>query len=149
MKAPPPGWPRISASVFYDDAKAAIAFLREAFGFDLLMLVEGADDRVEHSELTFGEGLLMVGSSRFKPDGDSMPMASPRQTGGVVTAALCVFVDDVDAHCERARSAGATIADEPETHDYGEDHWADRSYRAIDPEGHHWWFMQRVRGPGA
>ena len=56
-----------------------------------------------------------------------------------------VFVDDVDAHCARARAAGARIADEPKVHDYGEDYWADRSYGAVDPEGHLWWFTQRVR----
>ena len=36
----------------------------------------------------------------------------------------------------------------PETTDYGEDYWADRTYQAVDPEGHVWWFMQRVRNPG-
>ena len=41
---------------------------------------------------------------------------------------------------------GATIVSEPATQDYGEDYWADRSYQARDPEGHHWWFMQRLRG---
>ena len=57
-----------------------------------------------------------------------------------------VFYDDADAHCERARAAGALIATEPATQDYGEGYWADRSYEAEDPEGHHWWFMQRLRG---
>jgi uncharacterized glyoxalase superfamily protein PhnB len=55
-------------------------------------------------------------------------------------------VDDVDAHCERARAAGATILSEPTVSDYGEEHWADRGYEAEDPEGHRWWFAQRVRG---
>ena len=41
----------------------------------------------------------------------------------------------------------AAIFDEPKVHDYGEDHWADKSYGATDPEGHHWWFTQRVRDP--
>ena len=57
-----------------------------------------------------------------------------------------VYVDDVEAHCSRARAAGAQVVAEPELHDHGPDHWADRSYGAIDPEGHLWWFMQRVRG---
>ena len=54
-------------------------------------------------------------------------------------------VDDADAHCERARAAGAVIATEPATQDYGEGYWADRGYEARDLEGHHWWFMQRLR----
>lgn len=45
-------------------------------------------------------------------------------------------VDDADAHCAHARSRGARIVEEPATHDYGGDYWADRSYGATDPEGH-------------
>ena len=41
---------------------------------------------------------------------------------------------------------GARIIDEPSVHDYGEDYWTDRSYGAVDPEGHMWWFTQRLRG---
>ena len=73
--------------------------------------------------------------------------AQELRTDGQVTQALCVCVDDVDAHCERARAAGATIAEPPQTHDYGDDYWADRTYRAVDLEGHQWWFLQRVREP--
>jgi uncharacterized glyoxalase superfamily protein PhnB len=57
------------------------------------------------------------------------------------------FVDDADAHCAHARSRGARIVDEPSTHDYGGDYWADRSYGALDHEGHLWWVTQRVRNP--
>ena len=60
-----------------------------------------------------------------------------------------IHVEDVDAHCARARAAGAMIVDEPTVHDYGEDYWADRSYGAVDPEGHLWWFTQRIRDPRA
>ena len=70
---------------------------------------------------------------------------SPKALDGANTQTLCVYVDDVDAHCERARKAGAKIVQEPETHDYGDDYWSDRSYECIDLEGHHWWFMQRMR----
>ena len=59
-----------------------------------------------------------------------------------------MHVEDVDAHCERARKAGAKIAMEPETDNYGDDYWSDRSYRAIDLEGHHWWFIQRIATKG-
>jgi uncharacterized glyoxalase superfamily protein PhnB len=57
------------------------------------------------------------------------------------------YVDDVDAHCAQARTRGALIVEEPATHDYGQDHWSDRSYGALDPEGHLWWVTQRVRNP--
>jgi uncharacterized glyoxalase superfamily protein PhnB len=150
MKPPPEGWPRISSAVFYNDASKAIDWLCEVFGFDVRLKVEGEGGRIEHSELVFGDGLIMVGSVGGKPERPNpMPCKSPSSVGGANTQCLCVCVEDVDAHFERARAAGAKIVDEPQTHDYGEEYWADRTYRAEDLEGHHWWFMQRVREPGA
>ncbi len=144
MKPTPPGWPRISSSLYYEDPKAAIAWLGRAFGFEVRLLVEGDNGTVEHSELTFGDGLIMV--SGLKPDKYSY-RKSPAQLGGSNTQNMMVYVDDVEAHCQRARDAGATIVTEPETHDYGEDYWADRGYECVDGGGHHWWFFQRLRNP--
>ena len=150
MKPTPPGWARINPALFYDDAPAAIDFICRAFGFERVLVVEGDGGRIEHSELRFGDGLVQVGSSGGNSSrGPEFPGVSPRQVGGKNTMMLALFVDDADAHCARAREAGAVIVDEPTTTDYGDDHWADRTYRAMDPEGTHWWFMQRVRGPGA
>lgn len=143
MKAPPEGWPRISSAVYYEDAAKAIDWLSQAFGFEVRLKVEGEGGRIEHSELEFGEGLIMVGSTGGRPDRTFCK--SPRLLGGANTQGLCLCVDDVDAHCARARAAGADITMEPEVHDYGEEYWADRVYEAVDPEGHHWFFMERVR----
>lgn len=150
MKETPPGWPRISSSVFYDDAAAAIDWLCKAFGFEVRLRVEGEGGRIEHSELTFGDGLIMVGqtggkSTREKP----LPGKSPRQLGGANTQMLCVYVDDVDAHRARAVAAGGIIYQDLENHDYGEEYWEDRSYGIEDLEGHHWWFSQRMRTPAS
>ena len=144
MLHPPEGWPRISSSVFYDDAGAAIDWLARAFGFEVRMKVEGDQGQVVHSQLTLNGGLIMVGQVGLT---NERPFCkSPQGVGGANTQALCVFVADADAHCERARAAGAAIRTEPATQDYGEDYWADRTYEAVDLEGHHWWFLQRVRG---
>ncbi|MCB9727039.1 MAG: VOC family protein [Deltaproteobacteria bacterium] len=148
MKNPPEGWPRISSAVFYDDAARAIDWICEAFGFEVRMKIEGEDGQIEHSELELPGGLIMVGQVRGAARPERSWCATPQALGGKNTQALCVCVDDADAHCERARAAGATIASEPKTTDYGEDYWADRTYEAVDLEGHHWWFMQRVRNPG-
>lgn len=143
MKPPPKGWPRISTALFYDDAHAGIDFLCEAFGFEVQLKIEGEGEEIVHSQLRFGDGLIMVSTAgrRKKPYAN----VSPKSTDGANTQTMCIAVDDVDAHCERARKAGATIADEPNTDDYGDDYWSDRSYRAVDPEGHQWWFLQRLR----
>ncbi|MEZ4652993.1 MAG: hypothetical protein R3E12_05120 [Candidatus Eisenbacteria bacterium] len=74
---------------------------------------------------------------------------SPQSVDGRITQTLCVYLDEVDKHCEHARSAGARILDEPFTTDYGDDYWEDRSYRVLDTEGHHWWFVQRMREQNA
>ena len=151
MKPPPTGWPRISSSLFYEDAAAAIDWLVRVFGFEIRLRIEGEGGRIEHSELTFGpDGLVMVGQVGGKSErAEPLATASPRSQGGRNTQMLCVCVEDADAHCARARAAGATILDEPTTTDYGDEYWADRTYRAADVEGHQWWFMQRVREPHA
>lgn len=145
MKPTPADWPRISSGLSYRDAAKAIDWLCEAFGFEVRLKVEGEGGRIEHSELTYGEGLIMVGQEREDVERFGTKMLSPLSAGGV-TQSLMIYVDDVDAHCERARRAGARIVSEPSLHDYGDDYWADRSYGALDPEGHMWWISQRVRG---
>jgi uncharacterized glyoxalase superfamily protein PhnB len=147
MKPTPPGWPRISSSLYYDDAKAAIDWLCRAFGFELRLLVEGEGGTVEHSELVCGDGVVMVGSTARSKTEKFPYRKSPPQVGGGNTQNLFMYVDDVDAHAKRAREAGATIELEPEVHDYGEDYWSDRTYGCVDVGGHHWWFSQRLRSP--
>ena len=152
MKAAPPGWPRIASSLFYQDAQAAIPWLARAFGFVVELQVDGPDGSVLHSQLSYGDGssrgLIMVGEGR----GDrarrfGVPLCSPRDCGAANTQALMLYVDDVLAHCEQARSAGARIVLEPVLQDYGPDYWADRCYGALDLDGHLWWFCERVRNP--
>lgn len=153
MKPAPKDWPRISSSIICRDAAAEIAWLCEVFGFELRLKVEGDGGRIEHSELTYGDGLVMVGqelsdAEKSKPSHRQWKpfMRSPQSAGGC-TQAMMIFVDDADAHCAHARSKGARIISEPETHDYGDAYWADRSYAAVDPEGHLWWLTQRLRDP--
>ena len=150
MKPAPSDWPRLSSALFYQDAAAAIDWLCSAFGFEVRLKVEGDNGRIEHSELTYGEGLIMVAqesrqSGRLWKDA----MRSPKSLNGESTQSIMFFVDDADAHCATARRHGARIVEEPATHDYGADHWSDRSYGALDPEGHMWWITQRLRNPPA
>src|SRR5215813_6943975 len=100
MKPSPKGWPRMASAVFYDDAAAAIDWLCRAFGFEVRLRIEGEGGRIEHSELVFGDGVVMVGNSggsstRPKP----LPGRSPRGLGGANTQSIMVYVDDVEAHC--------------------------------------------------
>ncbi|MFO0738326.1 MAG: VOC family protein [Labilithrix sp.] len=148
MNPPPKGWPRLSGSVYYEDPRAAIEWLCKAFGFEKRLVVEGDDGTIVHSELTFGEGLFMVSGTGKNAKGEewSSVQSSPKSLGGKTTGALCFFVDDCDAHHAHAAASGAKIVRAPTTSDYGDDYWTDRSYGALDPEGHLWWFMQRIKG---
>lgn len=145
MKPTPPGWPRISTALYYEDPAVAIDWLCNAFGFELQLKVEGESGRIEHSELVFGGGLIMVGGEKPEKFPNAKP---PSRVGGANTQNMMVYVDDVEAHCQRAVEAGAVVTSELSTHDYGDDYWADRGYECVDIGGHHWWFYERLRTKG-
>ncbi|RYD88118.1 MAG: VOC family protein [Sphingomonadales bacterium] len=122
----------LSSALCYQDPKAAYRWLEEAFGFEPLFVLLDADGNLGHSEMTYGDSMVMVGSEW------SDDHRSPRALGGKNTQTVHVQLaegDDIDAHCETARKAGAEILMEPDTQFYG-----DRTYRARDPEGHIWTF---------
>lgn len=145
MKPTPKGWPRLSVSAYYQDANAAIVWLCKTFGFEVRIKIDGAGGIVEHSELMYGDAVVMVGDERREKD-KGRPMRSPASIGGHNTQTIMLYVDDVDVHHAHTVAAGVRIVMEPKTEDYGEDYWTDRSYAALDLDGHLWWFCQRIRG---
>lgn len=143
---PPKGWPRISSTLYYQNANRAIDWLCEAFGFEVQLKVEGEAGRIEHSELIYGDGLMMVGDeARERAEGYPRSRC-PASIGGANTQVLMMYVDDVDAMCARARKAGARVITEPSDSDYGAEYWTDRNAAILDIGGHRWWFAQRLRG---
>ena len=113
----------------YNDARSAIRSLCATFGFVELFSVPESGQIVRHAQLKLGTNVIMLGSVR--PDDR---MASP-QALGAATQALYVYVDNLDAHFERARSAGAEITSPPKDTDFGS-----REYHVRDLEGHLWTF---------
>jgi len=134
-KSPPDGTPRVTPYLLYEDLGRAIDWLSRSFG---LVERDGArvpdeDGAPRHTEMEIGgDGLVMIG----QPGAD---FRSPNRDGGFAIT-LYVYVDDVDAHCEAARAAGAALLAEPADMPYG-----DRRYEAEDVEGHHWFFATLVR----
>ena len=112
--------------LIYPDVREAVAWLTDAFGFAERVQI-GEDHR---SQLRFGDGAVIVGDVRH----DRRP---PR--AGEVTHSVMVRVDDVHAHCERARAHGAKILMEPTDFEYGE-----RQYAVEDPAGHQWTFSETL-----
>jgi uncharacterized glyoxalase superfamily protein PhnB/DNA-binding XRE family transcriptional regulator len=119
----------LTPCLFYDDPDAALEWLPRAFGFEVVERICGADGKVMHAELAIGGARMMLGPSGWLP-----MITNPRAAKGV-TQMVWVAVGDVDAHCARARAAGAQVVAEPQTQGYGK-----RTYRALDDFGHLWSF---------
>ncbi|HKD58081.1 MAG TPA: VOC family protein [Hyphomicrobiaceae bacterium] len=112
----------------YRDVATAIDWLCNALGFEEHLVVKDEDGSVRYAELTFGNGMIMLGPV----DETSLDkaMAQPADTGGAETY---LFVADVSAHSDRAKAAGAHILlDIDDAHSDG------RSYSCRDLEGHVW-----------
>jgi uncharacterized glyoxalase superfamily protein PhnB len=108
----------------YKDAKAAIDFLERAFAFERKAVFENEDGTVGHAELTYGRGMVMLGTA-----GVGDPQFETRHSS------IYVIVADADAAHERAAAAAAEITRELQEMDYGS-----REFSARDPEGNVWSF---------
>ncbi len=136
-------YPDVIPMIAYENGVAALEWLTRAFGFRERDRMLGPDGSLSHGEMEAGEGVIMlatptpdyVGPKRHREQCEPARRwsAVPYIIDGVL-----VHVEDVDAHCERARRAGALILSEPEDTPFG------RHYRAEDVEGHRWMFVQRA-----
>lgn len=118
--------------VVYENVAEALAWLANAFGFEEHYRYGESGGLVQGAQIHRGKAYIMLKSAR----GDAR---SPQQLGGW-TQSLTVFVENVDAHYEQTKSAGAQIIEELHDVMYGE-----RQYAALDLEGHHWLFSQHIR----
>ena len=116
----------------YRDAAAAIEWLCRAFGFEKHLVVPGEGGSIVHAQLSFGNGMIMLGSVHENEFGKLM--RQPEDVGGETQCAYLI-VADADAHYARAKAAGAQIVVDIRDEDYG-----GRGYTCRDPEGHIWNF---------
>ena len=130
---PPKDFPQITPGIFYDDPRAALEWLTKAFGFSTRVCVTNGEGAVIHAEMELGDGVVQIGPAH------GGNRRSPRALGGACTQSVSVYIDDVDALYERVRAAGARVEMELSNKEYG-----DRSFGALDLEGHLWWFAQRI-----
>src|SRR3546814_1992530 len=98
----------------YRDALAAIDWLCSAFGFEK-HAVYADGDTVHHAQLTFGNGMVMLGSADNASQWGRQ-VAQPDEIGMRETQSPCVIVADADAHYAQAKAAGATIVLRSEEH---------------------------------
>jgi uncharacterized glyoxalase superfamily protein PhnB len=130
-----PHRPAFIPSIIYKDNRAALEWLQSAFGFEASEVLTAANGEIVHAEMSHDDGVIMIGSEFADWT------RSPASINGKNTQRVHVRLGrGIDEHCTRARQAGAKIAMEPADQFYG-----DRTYMAVDPEGHHWTFSQPVR----
>lgn len=125
----------------YEDCATAAGWLVRAFGFEELERID-EDGVVTHVTLRAGRGLVYLGHPgdtyvnqlhlRERYEAAARMYEAPWIVDGV-----WISVDDLDAHLERARAAGARILSDPEGTPHG------LQYRVEDLEGHRWMFQQR------
>jgi uncharacterized glyoxalase superfamily protein PhnB len=134
--------PSVIPMISYENGVAALEWLATAFGFIERARLTSSDGRLSHGEMAAGDGLIMLASPT--PDYESPKRhretcERARQWSAVpwIIDGVLVYVDDLQAHFERARAAGATILSGIEDGPPG------RRYRAEDLEGHRWFFIER------
>jgi MerR family transcriptional regulator, thiopeptide resistance regulator len=125
---------RIIPVLTYEDIPAAHDFLVQAFGFVAGGVHRTPEGQPVHGEVHAGDATIWLHRVLAEHQ-----LASPLAVD-VANSGLVVHVDDVDAHYQRARSAGARIDSEPVDQPYGQ-----REYGARDLEGHRWWFATPVK----
>lgn len=118
-------------SLRYKDAPAAIEWLCAALGFEKNAVYPNPDGTIAHAQLTYGNGMIMLGSAADNEYGRMMRL--PSDIGGGNTHGIYLVVGDADAVYARAKAAGATVVMEIEDKDYG-----GRGFTCRDPEGHLW-----------
>ncbi len=121
----------VTPYLLYEDAEAAIEFATRAFGFREVDRTIGAAGGL-HAELELAPhgGQIYFGQP---PRG----FRNPAEVGR--TSLVHVLVDEVDAHFERAKAAGAEIIEELNDLPFGH-----RRYGCTDPQGHEWYFAQPI-----
>ncbi|MEO1014158.1 MAG: VOC family protein [Pseudomonadota bacterium] len=123
---------KIIPTMRYEDAPRMIDWLCDAIGFERRLVIEDEDGGVAHAQLTLGDAMIMLGSSR--DDDFGKLQKSPKALGGA-TQSPYIVVDDVDGLAERVAAAGGEIVYGPQSPEHG-----GRDFGCLDPEGHLWNF---------
>ncbi|MEO8203297.1 MAG: VOC family protein [Betaproteobacteria bacterium] len=117
----------------YRDAPHAIEWLCSVFGFERQLVVPNEDGTIAHAQLSFGSGMVMLGSVSKAGNEFGRLITQPDEVGGMETQSPYLIVSDADAVYRRAKAAGARIEIEIKDEAYG-----GRGFTCRDLEGHLW-----------
>jgi uncharacterized glyoxalase superfamily protein PhnB len=115
----------------YRDAPAAIEWLCDTFGFEAQLVVPNEDGSIAHAQLSFGNGMIMLGSA-FDTEYGRL-LKQPSEIGDFVTQSSYLVVNNADLVYGRVLEAGGKILLDIKDEDYG-----GRGFTCRDPEGHIW-----------
>ena len=130
---------RIVPYLYYEDGGAAVDYLCKVFGFEERLVTRRGDGSLLHAEVEIGDDVVMLGTP--VDEAGSPKSQQVLRDSGVRHGSVMCFVDDIDAHYERACTHGADIHSKLRQQDYGP-----RSYSAADLEGHVWHFSSQDSG---
>jgi uncharacterized glyoxalase superfamily protein PhnB len=135
-------YPNVIPMLAYENGPAAMDWLISAFGFRERARMLDKTGRLSHGELQAGDGVIMLATPSPDYQGPTRHRAACEAADRwlrvpYIVDGVLVYVDDVDAHYQRALAKGAGILSEPQGGEHG------KQYRAEDLEGHRWMFMQR------
>jgi PhnB protein len=119
------GYRTVTPYLVVRDADAELKFLEAAFGAKQSMCQRNPNNTVMHAEVTIGDSLVMLGQA-----GDQWK---------TLTAALYLWVENVDEIYSKALAAGATSQSPPEDKPYGH-----RNAGIVDG-GITWWIGSPVK----
>jgi uncharacterized glyoxalase superfamily protein PhnB len=117
----------------YRDAPAAIEWLCDTFGFARHLVVEDGGGGIAHAQLTFGNGMIMLGTARADEFGKMQHALDSKSAP--VTQSAYIIVADIDDHYARSVANNASIVIEIRDEDHG-----GRFYSCRDPQGQLWNF---------
>ncbi len=129
----PAGYPRVTPYLSVDGGAAAIDFYVRVLGATESVRMAGPEGKIGHAELKIGDSLIMLADASAEMGGQT-----PRSLGGTPVT-LMVYVEDVDAVCDKAVAAGATMERDVDVQLYG-----DRAGQFVDPFGHKWFIATHV-----
>ena len=119
----PDTYTSLAPYLIIEDARLQLAFIKAVFDVDPLFTVPGEGGGIGHAEVRIDDTILMMGEA-------------PGEAG----AHLHLYVADVDAVFERARSAGGIVVQEPMEKGDG-----DRRGGIKDPAGTTWWLSTQMK----
>ena len=135
-------YPAVIPMIAYENGPRAMDWLARAFGFRERARMLGQDGRLTHGEMEAGDGLIMLATpsphyQAPKRHREACEIVARWSEVPYIIDGVLVYVDDVAAHFERAKAAGAEILSPVEEGGEG------KRYRVEDLEGHRWMFMQK------